>query len=101
MAAHERFELSDELPVATEGEVRVDPVLERSKPLVLGASYVRLRKWLIREVSERLAAPQAQRPPEGVPCAPWIAVCKAPPSLHDERLELLLVDEIGIQHVAA
>ena len=61
MLGDERLELADELVVAPEREVRVDPELDRRQPDLLEPGDRRLGEALVGEVGERRAAPQRQR----------------------------------------
>ena len=55
------LELPHEVQVPTEGEVHIDPALERSEAELLQPGDGRLGEGLIREVCERRAAPERQR----------------------------------------
>ncbi len=57
----ERLELSDQLVVAPECEVGVDPELHRCQPDLLEPGDRRLGEALVGEVRERRASPQRQR----------------------------------------
>ena len=57
----EALELADHLSVFSDGELRLDPVLERAEPLLLQPRGLGLERRLTGEVGERRAAPQIQR----------------------------------------
>jgi hypothetical protein len=57
----ERVELGDELDVLSEGEVGVEPLLQRHEPQLLEARDLGLGERLVRHVRERGAAPERER----------------------------------------
>ena len=57
----ERLELGDELGVAPEREVRLDPLLERDEPELLEPGDLGLGERLVEEVRERRPAPERER----------------------------------------
>ncbi len=57
----ERLELPDQLVVAPEGEVGVDPELERREAYLLEPRRRSLCKTLVGEIRERRAPPQRER----------------------------------------
>jgi hypothetical protein len=61
MRTDERLKLPDELGVATEVEVCLDPQLERGKAKLFEAEDLNLRERLAREVGESRPAPEAER----------------------------------------
>src|SRR5215210_2741948 len=64
MQLDERFQLADQLRVATERELGLDPLLDRSEMELFEPSDLALRKRLVGELGERRAAPQSQRLPQ-------------------------------------
>src|SRR5918996_867874 len=60
LLAHERRQLGDERRVPTEGEVRLDPILERDQAQLLEARDVSLRERLVAKVGERRTAPEVE-----------------------------------------
>jgi hypothetical protein len=58
---HERLELGDDLGVATEREVGVDAVHQRSEPELLEPTDLRLREVEEGEIGERRPAPERER----------------------------------------
>ena len=67
MLGDERLELADELAVATELEVGVDPRLERAQPQLLEAGDLRLRRTARRRSPRARARARARAPNEGAP----------------------------------
>jgi hypothetical protein len=61
VAADECLEFPDQTAVVTEREVSVDSALECCQTRLLQARDLALSKRLVREIGERLAAPQPQR----------------------------------------
>jgi hypothetical protein len=59
--ADERFELADELGVAAEREVGLEPPLERAEAELLQAESLALRTRRVSKVCERRSAPEAER----------------------------------------
>src|SRR5262245_9763017 len=91
MLVDEHFEVPDELTVPTQGQVRLDPQLERSEAKLLEAKDLRLRERLAREIGESRPAPQVERVVEqsrGL-------VGRCPPCLLDELLEADEVELVG------
>ena len=60
-ACDERLELGDELGVAPEREVGLDPLLERDGAELLEPRDLGLGERLVEEVGERRAAPERER----------------------------------------
>jgi hypothetical protein len=58
----ERVELRDQCRVPAEGEVGVDPHLNREQAYLLEPSDRRLGERLVDEIRERRAAPEPKRP---------------------------------------
>ena len=61
MLGHERLELADELGVAAQLEVGVDPCLQRREPCFLEPADLGLRKRRVGEVRQRRSSPERQR----------------------------------------
>jgi len=61
VVAHERLELSDHAGVRPERKVRVDALLERREPQLLEPAPLRLHERLVRQIRERVAAPEVER----------------------------------------
>ena len=57
----ERLELGDELCVAAEREIGLDPLLQRDRAQLLEPGDLRLRERLVEEVGERGATPERER----------------------------------------
>ena len=60
MRSNERLQLTDELGVATGGEVGFGPILERHKSKLLEPRDFGLREGLVGEVGKRRSAPHPQ-----------------------------------------
>jgi len=56
---HQALELADELAVAAEREIRVDPILERREVKLLEPTDLALRPRFVRELDECRAAPES------------------------------------------
>jgi hypothetical protein len=66
MLTSELLELTGELGVATDGEVRVDATLECHEPQFVETRAHGVRERLVDEIGERGTAPQRQRAAEPV-----------------------------------
>ena len=98
----ERLELGDELGVAREREVGVDPLLERDRAQLLEPCDLGLCERLVEEVGQGGAAPQAERLAEsGLRCL-GAAVLKRVSTLVGEADEAVRVDPVRVEleHVA-
>ena len=92
----EGFELSDQLVVAPEREVGVDPQLDCCKPDLAEPSDGRLGEALVGEVRERRASPERQRVAEPLRrIARQAASEQAPPLVH-EPLESVEIERVGL-----
>ena len=60
MLGDQALELADELAVATEGEIRVDAVLERGQVELVEPADLSLRPRFVGELGERRAAPELE-----------------------------------------
>ena len=63
---HPRFELTDQLRVPAELQIGIDAVLDRRGARLLEPGDHRAGEGVVREVDERVAAPQGERVPEHV-----------------------------------
>ncbi len=66
MALDESLQLADQLVVASQSEICVDPLLERGEPKLLEPGDLRLRERLVREVGQRRPAPERERVTEPI-----------------------------------
>ena len=66
MQPDERLELADDLDVAAEREVGLEPALEGGQTQLLEACDRRLRERLVGNVGERRTAPEAEGLSEGL-----------------------------------
>ena len=64
MAGHERLELADELAVAAEGEIGLDPLFERRELKLFEACDLGLCERFVGEVDKRGTAPEGECPPQ-------------------------------------
>ena len=62
MLTRRGLQLADDLPRAPVREVGLEPVLERRQPQLLETRDLGLRPGLVRELGERRAAPERERP---------------------------------------
>src|SRR6185437_16779427 len=65
----ERLEVADELGVPAERELGLRPLLDERQPQLVQPRDLALRERLVRELGERLAAPERERLAVE-PCAP-------------------------------
>src|SRR6187551_999982 len=96
MLLDECLELSDQLIVAPEDEVSVDPELERCEPDLLEPGNRRLSEALVREVGKHRAPPKRQclaEPRRRVCCETTSQ--QASPLLH-ETLEAMKIERVGL-----
>ena len=93
--ADELLELGDQLGVAAERQISLDPTLERDQPLLLQAGDVALRERLVREVRQWRPAPQRERLAQPVAAARRIPVCHQPTAVREQALEPDDVDVVG------
>ena len=56
----ERLELGNQLCVAPQREIRIDPIFDGNEPELLETSDLRLGEGLVREVDERLTSPERE-----------------------------------------
>jgi hypothetical protein len=60
VAPDQRFQLADELSVATEGQIDLDPLLEPDQTQLLEPCDLLLSKCLVREIGQWRPAPKAK-----------------------------------------
>src|SRR5688500_2861447 len=99
----ERFELADHQRVAPEGQLRFDPMLDRGETQILQTRYLTLREPLVREVRQRRAPPEPERPSEQLDGSFGHGTGQGPRALLDELLEELAVEltRPNLEQVAA
>ena len=61
MLGDQRLQLADQLGVAAERQVGLDPLLERRQPQILEPAALDPRERLLAELGQRRAAPQPER----------------------------------------
>ena len=91
MLAHERFQLTDDVRMAAQREIRVDPCLGAGKSELLEASDLRLGEPLEAHVGERRATPERERRPESLGRARSISVLQLDSALRKELLEAVRI----------
>ena len=98
----ERLELADELGVAPEGEVGVDPLLEGRPAKLLEPGDLRLRPRLVGDVGKRWAPPERQRLTEGRRGELRATGAERLPPLGEQALEAQRIELVGrdVEHVA-
>ena len=92
----ECLELADQLIVAPEREVGVDPKLDRCQPDLVEPGDGRLGEALVGEVSERPAPPERQRVAEPLRRVGCQAASEQAPSLVHQPLEAVEIERIGL-----
>ncbi len=99
----QRLKLADERGVEAEGEIGLDPLLERGEAQLLEARDFRLRERLVREVGERVPAPQIEGVVEQFGGGRRISGGGRPRSLAELMLEALRVEPVRLdpEQVAA
>ena len=92
MLLGQRLELSDERPLATQGELSVDTRLDRREAQLLEPVDVQPRERLQLEIRERSPLPECLGRPEGDGSRCRIPRTKRLVPFHDEPLERLEVE---------
>ena len=87
--SHESLELANQPAVMTEHEVGVDTVLKRGQPRFLQARNLALSERLVRQISERVPAPQGQRGAQQLTGAGSLTVGERVTPVRDQGLEAL------------
>ena len=109
---HERLELADELAAAAEGEIRLDPLLERRELKLVETGDLSLCERLVGEVGKGRAAPQGEGTPQLLGRVLGPALASSPTRFlqhvaHSIRVELIAFDAqdvappAGAQHPAS
>ena len=88
---HERLELADDVRMAAQRQVRVDPRLGAGEPELLEASDLRLREHLEANVGERGATPERQRRPESLGSVGSVPALELASPLRQELLETVRI----------
>ena len=96
MLGHEGLELADEVVVAAEREVGVDPALERRDAKLLELEDRRLGERLVGEVGEGRSAPQRERLAQLVGCDSVVRCRERATTVLDEPLEVMGIDRVGL-----
>ena len=95
MAAGERLQLADDRRVAPGGDLGSELVLDRRNPEILQTGTLSGERQLFRQVGERRAAPECERPAEGRCCGCRIGHRLRPAAI-DERVEAPGVDLVSL-----
>ena len=100
---NERLELAHQASVIPERQLGLDPLLDGDEAQLFQSRNLRLGEPLVRELSQRRAAPQAQRLPQLGSRAPGITARERAPSFGKQRLKPADIGlaRLGLQHVAA
>jgi hypothetical protein len=88
----ESLQLADHVAVVPEPLVGLDPVLERGQVRFVQTRDLPLSERLIREISERLAAPQPQRLVQQLPRASSVTVRERATTVAGHRVKTVGVD---------
>jgi hypothetical protein len=83
----ERVQLGHKLVLASEGQIGIDPRLERPHASLLEAGDFVLREVVVLEVRERRSTPEPERFPEHGRRVLWFPLVQPPPTLRGEPLE--------------
>jgi hypothetical protein len=97
MLRHDRLELADDLAVAAEREIGLEPVLERVLVEALQPGGFGDRPGLVRELGEGLAAPKRQGLAQRLGGSSRVAAAERRPPLRAEPLERDRVDRRLVQ----
>ena len=89
----QRLQLADQLRVAAEREVGLDPLLQRRQPQILQPAGLDARERLLVELGQRRPAPQRERLAQQPRRARGLGRCAR---LGDEPLEPLQVDRLRL-----
>ena len=92
VVGHQSLELADDVRVASEGEIGLDPALEGQQPELLEATRDRVEERLVGEVGERRPAPQRQRGAEDGRRLVGVAPLERAASVARELLEPLEIE---------
>ncbi len=93
----EREDLTERLVVTAEGELRVDPLLERDQPQLLEALGFGLGELLVGELAVGTAAPEAQRLVDQRGSERRVAGGAQRLALSHETLESVGVEQVALQ----
>ena len=91
MLTHERFQLTDDVRMVAQREIRVDPCLGAAKPELLETSNLRLGEPLEAHVGECRATPEPERRSESLGRARSISVPQLDSALRQELLEAVRI----------
>jgi hypothetical protein len=86
---HERFEFADDLRMAAQNEICVDPRLGAGEPKLLETSDLRLSEPLEPNVGERRATPEPERAAESLGRARGVSARQLGSARRQELLEAI------------
>src|SRR5918992_2728200 len=92
MSRHERFELGDELGVAPEGEVGLDPLLHGGDMQFLEPCDLLLGELLVRKVRERRPTPERERLTQALCGSDTVAAGERRAAFGEKPLEAVTVE---------
>jgi hypothetical protein len=88
----ERLKLRDEGSVPTEGQLSLDPLLERFRAQLLQAQPLHTGEGFARKLGERRPAPEGERLPEHVGRASGVTACPLDQTLEAAHVEPLRIE---------
>src|SRR3954451_15992159 len=94
MVADQCLELGNERRAAPKGEVRFDPMLERTQTQFLQSGDLVAGEILVREVGQRVAAPERQPIPEAGRSSAGVTTLQRFMTLPGQALEGVDVDSV-------
>jgi hypothetical protein len=90
------LQLVEDLGVSLQREIRLHPFLERCEPELLQPGAGRLGEWLVPEVRQRRAAPEAKRLPEACGCVLGLPGGEGCSAFFHESLEAPQIDVLAV-----
>src|SRR5580765_545816 len=102
MLGDQRLQLADQLQVAAEREIGLDPPLQRRQPEILQASRFRTCKRLVPDVGQRRTTPAPERLTEDAPRPPGSTLREQQAALLEKTLEPLSIEAARgeVEHVS-
>ena len=97
LGGDEGLELADQLRVAAEGEVGLDPLLERVQTELLEPCDLALDELLVTEIGERRAAPEPERVAQAGGRQRSVAIRERAPPVGEQALEAQRIELIGLE----
>src|SRR5215216_2462811 len=97
MLGDERLELGNDVGVAPELEVCLDPLLDREGPALFESSDLSLRERFEREIGERRTAPERECLAQEIGCLLRVAVIECVPAVCEQLLEVVEIEAAGLE----